>query len=90
MTLLQRRLVKLEGCFPPFIEIDRTKERQVLALATLPMAELELLRGMLIRHDPPIAKNEAEEEAIRHCNEAMAATAAELKLPPTAPSKRRN
>lgn len=79
MTFLQRRLVKLEGCFPPFIEADQTKELQVLALATLPMDELELLRAMLIRYEPPIAENEAEERAIRHCNEALAEMAAEQK-----------
>ena len=79
MTTLLRRVTKLEGCFPPIIPPDPNREFQLLALLKLPMHELELLRGMLLRNESAIPLNDAEEEAIQHCDAALAATAAELK-----------
>jgi hypothetical protein len=83
MSFLLRRVAKLEGRFPTVVEPDPTRGFQLAALEKLPMCDLELLRAMLLRNDQAIPENEAEESAIQHCNEALAATAAEWKLPPT-------
>jgi len=78
MTVLERRLVRLEERFPPIVAPDPLHQLQLEALQKLPMDELQLLQDVVLRNDPGIPLNEAEQAAMDHYREAFAETAGSL------------
>jgi len=85
MNLLQRRLLKLEKCFPQILPPDVASQAQVLALVRLSMTDLAILRMMVLRGDSENSLSEAEQSAHNRYKEALIAVAKELKLPFGAP-----
>jgi len=85
MNLLQRRLLKLEKCFPQILRRDVVSQAQVLALVRLSMTDLEILRDMVLRGDSENPLSEAEQAARNRYKEALIAVAKELNLPLGAP-----
>ena len=81
MNLLQRRLLKLQKCFPQIVPPDVVSQAQVLALVKLSMTDLEILRDMVLRGDSENPLSEAEQSARNRYKEALVAVAKELELP---------
>jgi hypothetical protein len=89
MTLLRRRLVKLEERMPPPVMRDTVRQAQLLALQTLPGEELEVLRQMLLRNESAIPESDAERAAMDHYRAALRVVLAENQTP-LALNRRRN
>jgi hypothetical protein len=88
MTLLQRRLVKLEERLPAPLMPDG-RQAQLLALQTLPGEELEVLRQMLQRNESAIPESDAERAAMDHYRAALQVVLAHSHTP-LALNRRRN
>jgi hypothetical protein len=83
MTLLRRRLGRLEECYPPIVLPNPNTQAQLLALQELSMTELHLLENMLLRNNPGIPLNAADQAAMDHYKEALIGVARELQIPLT-------
>ena len=81
MSLLQRRLQKLEKCFAQILPPDVVSQAQALALVRLSMTDLEILRDMILRGDSENSLSEAEQSARNRYKEALVAVAKELNRP---------
>lgn len=85
MSLLYRRLVKLEKRFPSIVPTDTVLEVQALALQRLSMTELEIIRDVTLRGDWEKPLSDSDRSAMDSYKEALVAVATELKLPLGAP-----
>jgi N12 class adenine-specific DNA methylase len=80
MTVVQRRLTKLEECFSCVTLPDPGREAQIEALVRLHPDELQLMEMMALRHDPAIPESETEHLVMARYKEVLLAVANERGL----------
>ena len=73
MTILRRRLTKLEGYFSAIVPLDPMLEALQLAVRELSTEDIETIQVLLLRGGDLIPETDAERVALDHYQEAMMA-----------------